>query len=189
MVPNRLPSFWCGGRAVAPSGCRMSVPRTMRALGSQHAPPLRAAAAGGGLEAAEFAMLETGFGRSSRGGLPVLVLGRPVASFFMPPRQEPRPGCRQSRQQSAFAEPNCSANASKYTARLRAAFRTRVLAALQATTPQSGSVITSSLNTSALTLPQLRPPLAQLSDHRRALAPTTTTPHDDIWPTTPSPTY
>ena len=43
MVPNRLPSFWCGGRAVAPSGCRMSVPRTVRALWS-HAPPLRAAA-------------------------------------------------------------------------------------------------------------------------------------------------
>ena len=84
MVPNRLPSFWCGGRAVAPSGCRLSVPRTMRALGS-HA---IAAMGCGGCEWRLFrrrlidCKCGDGFCPDSAEGVPE----KPIISFFTPGR-------------------------------------------------------------------------------------------------------
>ena len=165
MVPNRLPSFWCGGRAVAPSGCRLSVPRTVRALGSH---PL-AATGCGGCEWRWFrrrlidCKCGDGFCPDSAEGVPAL--WRPIVSFFTPGRG----GRSRSRfhlgsfsvcLQSILAEPHRSAKRKTDPAHKRRTSRQPQLAALQATTPQSGSVIQSSLNTRALTLPQLRPPLA-----------------------------
>ena len=116
--------------------------------------------------------------------------GRPIRSFFKPGRGDRKEifyhhsGLLCSAGQ--LAEPNRSAKASTYTARLRAASNTRLLAALQTAARKTVSVIhTSSLNTKALT---------QRSAHQSALRSPRSTHHHhptrhSTWPTTPSPIY
>ena len=189
MVPNRLPSFWCGGRAVAPSGCRLSVPRTMRALGS-HA---IAAMGCGGCEWRLFRrrLIDLQMRRrvlsKFRGSIPALGEADHKLLHAWAWGTEPQP-ISPGQLQCLPAEHIGRATSLRKTQNRPSAQAKDIATTSACSSASSDSqkrLSNSSLNTKALT---------QRSAHQSALRSPRSTHHHhptrhSTWPTTPSPTY